>query len=278
MRDNEKLRDEKLNIDALLRDVAKQQNAALKLDDIKQGLLQKVREGNVQAPEPADEFSARRDKKARIRKMTIGFASAAAALLLLLSAKNMLSRSNLTDQAAPQEQYAAVAPEAKDSTMERADMLALPAPEAQPETPAAMPPVPAAEAPATEAPTSEAPATEPQLGAMQSPAGGGGGGETAQSTQDNGTRSLTGTADESVYAIEAVRAALLEAGRAAEAEGAYADAVLVENAEFSLLTLTGDSADVQSISLYVVSLGADGETAKKFAVDPETFKVYGEIV
>ncbi len=262
---------DKLDIDALLRDVARQQNAALKLDDIKQDLLKKVSEGEpAHASEPIDELFARRNKKARIRKMTIGFASVAAALLLLLSAKNMLSRSNLSDEAAPQEQYAAVAPEAKDSTMERADILALPAPEGQAEAPAAMPAQ-------TQAPA----AMEPQLGSMPAPEGSaGGGGGTSQDTNDNGTRSMTGftAEDQAASAIEAVRAALIAAGRNADAEGVYTDAVLVENAEFTLRTFTGDPAEVESMELYVVSIGADQETAKKFAVDPGTFEVYGEIV
>lgn len=268
MRDNEKL-----NIDALLRDVARQQNAALKLDDIKQDLLKKVREGEYpDAPEPADELSARRDKKARIRRLTIGFASAAAALLLLLSARDMLSRSNMTDQAAPQERYAASAPEAakNSAAAEQADILSLPAPAAMPESPAAMPA-------ATEAPA----AIEPQLGTMQAPEDTAGGtGAASQDTADNGTRSLYGIAadDASASAIEAVRAALLAAGRDADAETVYADALLVENAEFTLRTLSGDPAEVQSMALYVVSLGADEDTAKKYAVDAATFEVYGEIV
>jgi hypothetical protein len=266
MRDNEKL-----NIDALLRDVARQQNAALKLDDIKQDLLKKVREGEYpDALEPADELSARRDKKARIRRMTIGFASAAAALLLLLSARNMLSRSNMTDQATPQERYAASAPEAakNSAAAEQADIFSLPAPAAMPESPAAMPA-------ATEAPA----AIEPQLGTMQAPEDAAGG-AASQDRADNGTRNLYGIAadDASASAIEAVRAALTAAGRNAEAEAIYADALLVENAEFTLRTLSGDPAEVQSMALYVVSLGADEETAKKYAVDAATFEVYGEIV
>lgn len=262
---------EKPNMDALLRDVARQQNAALKLDDIKQDLLKKVREGEYpDAPEPADELSARRGKKARIRRLTIGFASAAAALLLLLSARDMLSRSNMTGDAAPQERYAASAPQAKDSaTTEQADMFSLPAPAAMPESPAAMPA-------ATEAPA----AIEPQLGTMQAPEDAAGGTGAASDTADNGSRSLTGTTadDASASAIEAVRAALMAAGRDADAKAVYASAVLTENAEFTLRTLSGDPAEVQSMALYVVSLGADEETAKKYAVDAGTFEVYGEIV
>ena len=263
---------EKLNVDALLRDIAQQQNAALKLDDIKRDLLRKVHEGAYHdATEPVDELFARRDKKARMRRLTIGFASAAAALLLLLSARNMLARSNLTDEAAPQERYAASAPQAKDSTTtEQADMLALPAPAAMPESPAAMPPP-------TEAPA----AIEPELGTMQAPENSvGGAGAASEGTADYGTRGLTGIAadDASASAIEAVRAALASTGRDAEAKAAYASAVLVENAAYSLRTLSGDPAEVQSMALYVVYLGADEATAIRYAVDAESFEVYGEIV
>lgn len=264
---------EKLNVDALLRDIAQHQNAALKLDDIKRDLLRKVHEGAYHdATEPVDELFARRDKKAHMRRLTIGFASAAAALLLLLSARNMLARSNLTDEAAPQERYAASAPEAakNSAATEQADMLALPAPAAMPETPAAMPPP-------TEAPA----AIEPELGTMQAPENSvGGAGAASEGTADYGTRGLTGIAadDASASAIEAVRAALASTGRDADAKAAYASAVLVENAAYSLRTLSGDPAEVQSMALYVVYLGADEATAIRYAVDAESFEVYGEIV
>lgn len=255
--------DEKLNMDALLRDCARQQNAALKLDDIKREILKKAEAGE-KANEPADELSARRAKTARMRRMTIGFASAAAALLLLLSAKNMLARSNMKSEATPQDKYSM---DAQDSTgsaaPEQAGILSMPAPAALPSETGA----PAG----TEAPAAQA----PQLGAMEAPAQGG---TESQDMQDNGTRSVAKD-DPSAKAIEAVRTALTEAGREADTLGAYAAAELVENASFSLKTIaSGVPAQIDSISLYVVHLGADAQHAKSYAVDAEAFIVYGEIV
>ena len=257
--------DEKLNMDALLRDCARQQNAALKLDDIKRNILKKAEAGDL-AQEPIDELSARRAKMARMRRMTIGFASAAAALLLLLSAKNMLARSNMKSEVAPQDKYSM---DVQDSTgsaaPEQAGILAMPEPAALTDGSGA----PAGtEAPAAQEPTAEA----PQLGAMQAPAEGG------SEAQDNGTRSVAKD-DPSAMAIEAVRTALTQAGREADTLGAYAAAELVENASFSLKTIGSDvPAQIDSISLYVVHLGADAQHAKSYAVDAEAFIVYGEIV
>ena len=252
--------DEKLNMDALLRDCARQQNAALKLDDIKHEILKKAEAGEL-AQEPADELSARRARMTRMRRMTIGFASAAAALLLLLSARNMLARSNMKSEAAPQDKYSM---DMQDSTgsaaPEQAGILAMPAPAALPAETGA----PAG----TEAPAAQA----PQLDAMQGPAQGG------AAAQDNGSRSVAKD-DPSAKAIEAVRTALTKAGREADTLGAYAEAELVENASFSLKTIaSGVPAQIDSISLYVVHLGADAQNAKSYAVDAEAFIVYGEIV
>lgn len=251
------------NIELLLRETAAQENDALPLEDWKRQILHKIETGQTQQEPPAvDELAARRRKN--LRKITIGFSTVAAAVLILLGTSQYW-QGGMNAKSAPQQDIR--------MATEAAPYDAAPSEAALPEALYAAPEAPAAlEAPAAEAPAAtgpEAPAAPAPSSAFADNAAG-----TGEAGIMSGTAALT---PEQQKAIDALNAALpKERGKV---DPATAVVVQLEVVTLKVRPLFGEEVQEMTRALvFQIEVGADTGEMISYAVDAETYEVLGEVV
>lgn len=259
--------EQEISIDALLRDIARQQNAALPLDDWKREILIKAQADKMPGAQPPafDEFTALRRRK-NIRRITLGVATAAAALLILLGTRSLWQggigmKNAASASEAPVEDWQMYAMEAPTEEATEAPMSIMSLPEESTQAPAA--PEPAAPAPA------ERPAADSAGGAA--------------SGTDSGAneRNIRGVfTEEETQALSAVLAATAPGnGDRAVYDGVFTQITRAEMASLTVQPLDGGAQQtIQRELLYRVVLDTRVENAPIYAVDAATFEVLGKIV
>ncbi len=266
-----------LNIDLLLRETAAQENDTLPLEDWKRQLFKKIESDDQPQREEAsvaDELAARRHRN--LRKLTIGFSTVAAALIILLGTRQYWQE-NLNAKAAPQDAQMEIR-----MAEEAAPYDAAPSGDALPEALYAAPEAPAAlEAPAPaaiEPPASTGGSTEaPAAPAPSVSADNGAGAGQAQAGILSGPEALTA---EQQQAVDAVNALLPETR--GKVDAATALVMLLKNATITVRPLSGgeavERAEVTRPRIYQVMADPTVEGAPSYAVDADTYEVLGEIV
>ena len=269
-----------LNIDLLLRNVAEKENEALPLEDWKRQLFKKIESDQPQRGESsameeespiADELASRRRRN--MRRLTIGFSTVAAALLIVLGTSQYW-QDDLKAKSAPQEEIRMAA--------EAAPYDAAPSEAGLPEALYAAPEAPALEAPAAEAPASEAPAadkanTDAAVPAPAAPAPSVPTDNAAGSTQAGILSGPVELTPEQEKAVDALNAALpTERGKV---DSATAIVVQLELVTLKVRPLSGgETQEVTRTRVYKIMVGMDTGAAISYAVDAETYEVLGEIV
>ncbi len=247
------------NIELLLRETAAQENDALPLEDWKRQILHKIESDQTRQEEPpiVDELAERRRRN--MRRLTIGFSSVAAALLILLGTSQYW-QNGMSAKSAPQQDVRMAA--------EAAPYDAAPPESGLPEVLYAAPESPAAlEAPAATGP--EAPAAPaPSSASADNGAG------TGQAGIMSGTAALT---PEQQKAIDVLNAALpKERGKV---DPATAAVVQLELVTLKVRPLSGEEVqEVTRTLVYQIVVGANTGGMISYAVDADTYEVLGEIV
>ncbi|MDL2217920.1 hypothetical protein LJC27_04610 [Christensenellaceae bacterium OttesenSCG-928-M15] len=290
----------KFNIDALLNETAKHDNAAIPFAQWKQELLKAAREQDADAaektentPSPLVELAEHRQAKDELlahrrkmrRNITMGFASAAAVLVVVLAANSNLMRTNTANDAAPPsaQQYMTGANEADIAADEDMnglmrdfvsaeveefdlDMMIPEGAFIAPEPAASDAPMASYAAPIDEKSQEAVTAVEKALEAQSAPgeSGGdssvpGGSGETPPELPANDTGTLNGgTQNDEPYAPLFTPYAVFISGQ-----------------PFRILSLEGVEATTAPEEGYIVFM-EDGE--KQYLVDAATMEVLGEIL
>ena len=255
-----------ISIDALLHDIARQQNAALPLDDWKQEILKKAQANVAPGVEPPafDELAARRRRKS-LRRMTLGLGTAAAALLILLSTRSlwqggigMKNAARASEVPAEDRLYEMGAP-MQEST--EAPMGIMSMPEG------------ATEAPAPQEPAAPAPAAEPAADSA--------GGATPGTESGINENRLGGafTEEETKVLLAVLAATAPDNGDTAVYDSAFTEITRLEPASLTVQPLDGGAQ--QTIGrevLYRVVLDTSVQDAPAYAVDAQTFEVLGKII
>ncbi len=255
-----------LDIDLLLRDVAAEENDALPLSDWKHQIFAKIESGQTdQGSGPVvDELAARRRKN--LRRWTISFSTAAAALLIVLGTSQYWQQDGKA-KAAPSEMQQDVRMAAEEAAPEagtpEASLYAAEAPMAI-EAPSEAPQAPSADVPAPAAPVEPAP-SDSSTGNAASGAG--------QANMMTGPVALT---QEQQHALDAVTALLTETR--GNVDAAAASVALLENSTITIRPFSGGEAvEMTFPRVYQVVIDPNVEGAPSYAVDVNTYEVLGEI-
>ncbi len=266
--------DRELNIDLLLRGVAEKENEALPLEDWKRQLYKKIESDQDQAQREeqsaaeeespiVDELAARRRRN--MRRLTIGFSTVAAAILIVVGTRQYWERNLSAKSALPQEEIRMAAEAAPYGTAQSDTAL--------PEALYLAPEAPAAEAPAS----TEAPAADKGMPAPAVPAPSVSADNAAGSGQAGILSGPVELTPEQQKAVDALNAALpTERGKV---DPATAIVVQLELVTLKVRPLSGgETQEVTRARAYQIMVGADTGAAISYAVDADTYEVLGEIV
>ena len=254
---------QELNIDLLLRETAAKENDALPLEDWKRSLFKKIESDQTQQEETpiVDELAERRRRN--MRRLTVGFSSVAAALLILVGTSQYW-RNGMSAKSAPQQDIRMAAEAAPYGTAQSEEANLPEALYAVPEAPAAM------EAPAfTESPAAGA---APAAPAPSSAADSGSGAD--QTGILSGPVELT---PEQQKALDALNVAL--AAERGNVDAATVAVVQLEHVTLKVRPLSGEETEkVTRTVVYQIMVGANTGETISYAVDADTYEVLGEIV